>query len=591
MYNSKVSQERYSGINLYIYLADKLQGLTARHYFALLFIATFGIYYPVIFYGDFIHLDDIPAVNRLLNSPPLVLRELFFPQNIGTYYRPMVELSYRLDYAFWSDSASGYHLTNVMLHFWNVLSVYLVALLLFSRITTEKEMAAFFAALVYAINPLTSESVCWIAGRSDLIAAAFMLPSFAFYLLFKEEKRYAYILFSGLFYLMAATAKEVALVLPALVIAVEVYYYAPFRKKRVPRATYISIGYFFALTALYILFLRNGGVDTTNADVAVGSSGLTSASYFDNIRIFFATIGFYIKKLLFPWPLSFAIHRIHESLYAFVGAGSLLLFVAWNLYRPTVYKFLASWVLITISPAVAAAVLKIPWTLWAERFLYIPLVGISLSLALLPTHVKERHKAWTLALILVLLLLGGSTLQRNFIWADELKLWEDTARKADYGPVYYFHGKALLDRGREAEGREQMEKAIAKGYGYYPYVALASVSLRNKDYAEVENIYRRAFQDYPGRAELHKYLAQSYLSMTRGNESNRKKYYRKAIQEYEKYLRLEKDDIDANFRIAALYKAVGQRERAIPFLQQVVKSAPDSKRASAAARILNEMRK
>jgi len=176
--------------------SNKPLRLNTRHYLALLFIAIFGTYYYIFVQGDFIHLDDMELMTRLLNEPSFVLKDLFFPQKVVAYYRPMIELSYQLDHFLWGDVATGWHLTNVALHGANAGLVYLVSLVLIANSTEEKEKAAFWSALLYGISPLATESVCWISGRSDLILAFFMLSSFSFYLFFKRNGSYTYLLLS-----------------------------------------------------------------------------------------------------------------------------------------------------------------------------------------------------------------------------------------------------------------------------------------------------------------------------------------------------------------------------------------------------------
>lgn len=88
------------------------------------------------------------------------------------YYRPLVTLSYALDARIWHARTSGYHLTNVALH---ALASFLVLLLLMQ--IGARRPIALGGALLFACHPIHVASVAWIAGRTDLLCAVFLLAS------------------------------------------------------------------------------------------------------------------------------------------------------------------------------------------------------------------------------------------------------------------------------------------------------------------------------------------------------------------------------------------------------------------------------
>ncbi len=568
----------------------KFDQLRTWHYLSLLFIAVFGTYYYIIVHGGFIHLDDLNLITRLLNEPSFVLKDLFFPEKVLAYYRPIIELSYRLDHLVWSDSASGWHLTNVVLHAVNTCFVYLISLVMFANCTANKKEAAFSAALIYGLNPLTTEAVCWVSGRSELILAFFMLSSFCLYLLFRIKRTNTYLLLSGILYFFAALTKETALALPVLVIACELFYYQTFSDKLSDKkkTALIAAGSFLLITTVYFLFFRRAGVFTANMHVGVGASGLRAVSLFENVLVLFASLGFYVKKILFPYPLNLAIDSINLILYTILTVGFIaLVWLRWR-FLSSLYRFFGAWILIALSPAIAAAVLHIAWVPWAERYLYIPLAGFSMALGLWFALFKKRH-VFTALFIFVLLtaLFWSTTLYRTYVWADEVKLWEDTARQSDFGQVHFFYGKSLLISGREAEGIEQIKKAIDKGYSYDSYLELSKAAFNKDDYEAGEWWMKKAIQDYPQKSELHQYLAEMYLRREPGKSGGRKLLL-EAINEYVKYVTVQKDDAAALLRTAQLYRAARDRQSAVPFLKRVIEIDSASHYAKIATKYLQE---
>lgn len=548
-----------------------------RHYLSLLFIAIFGTYYQSIVNGGFINLDDMNLMNTLLNEP-FHLKDIIFP-HVKSYYRPLCELSFWLDHFFWFDSASGWHLTNVLLHAVNTGLVFAIGLVLFTGLSTGKELAAFFSALLYGINPLATEAVCWVSGRSELILGVFTLSSFLCYVIFRRDRSYAALLLSGITYLCASLTKETALVLPALLIAFELLLQKDALEGE-RKNIFIAAGYFILLTGLYIFVFRRAFFDTSNMRIAMGVSGLKPVSPIENVLVFFASLGYYVKKIFMPYPLNFAIDSIHLYLYGACGVGVVVFYVLRERSLPLLVRFFTAWFLITVAPAIAAAVLHIPWVPWAERYLYLPLAGFSLALGLWFFLFKERYRmVSSIVFVLVVLLFWVTTLHRTYVWADELKLWQDTSQQSDFGPVHYFYGKSLISRHYEPEGIHQMKKAISMGYSYFPYHDLASMALSKGRYDESEEWMKSAIRDYPQRAELHKHLAEIYLRR-RTSKAHEKYYVLKAVDEYLKYAAVEKDDASAYLRIAQLYRVLGRKNTAVGFLKRVI----EIDKASPAAR-------
>jgi tetratricopeptide (TPR) repeat protein len=93
------------------------------------------------------------------------------------YYRPLTTVSYLADFSLWGLQPFGYHLTNVLLH--AACSVMVGMLLVRLRFGW---LPAVSAGLFFAVHPIHSESVAWIAGRTDLVAFFFCGLAFLSYL-------------------------------------------------------------------------------------------------------------------------------------------------------------------------------------------------------------------------------------------------------------------------------------------------------------------------------------------------------------------------------------------------------------------------
>jgi protein O-mannosyl-transferase len=84
------------------------------------------------------------------------------------YYRPATTISYLVDFSFYGLHPYGYHLTNVLLH---AACTALVAIILLCL--EWGTLASGVAAVLFAVHPIHTENVAWIAGRTDLLAFFF----------------------------------------------------------------------------------------------------------------------------------------------------------------------------------------------------------------------------------------------------------------------------------------------------------------------------------------------------------------------------------------------------------------------------------
>ena len=154
-------------------------------------------------------------------SPKIFSRNYFHLAN-ELSYRPVVTLSYFLDYAIWRLNPSGYHLTNVILH--TITGVLLYAVL--SRLI-RKRPVALLSAILFSMHPCVTEAVNAISYREDILATLFIFLSCLCLILSGKKVYYALSLLS---YLLSLFSKETAIVMPLFILL----YWAFFMRKHHP---------------------------------------------------------------------------------------------------------------------------------------------------------------------------------------------------------------------------------------------------------------------------------------------------------------------------------------------------------------------
>lgn len=144
--------------------------------------------------ADFVW-DDVYLArdNPFIKSPLLALeafRHYLFLGSTSTYYRPVQNLSYLLDYYLWNTDAAGFHLSSVLLHVAAGLLLFRLLTVLF-RLNApgstgaenfNPRFAAFVASAVWMVHPVHSAAVDYVSGRADSLAFAFAAAGWLLYL-------------------------------------------------------------------------------------------------------------------------------------------------------------------------------------------------------------------------------------------------------------------------------------------------------------------------------------------------------------------------------------------------------------------------
>jgi len=386
------------------------------------------------------------------------------PRNVRRlgYYRPVIVLSYIVDAWFWSSVTShppgapfrpwklewnrlnpvGFHLTNVLFHALNSLLV-----LFLVRTLTRRPRVALTAGLLFAVHPIHAESVCWIAGRTDVIAATFFLAAFWAYLRWRRlrgpSRRVAYGAALALF-VVAILTKEAALVLPAILLALELVHSHP---RGLTRWKSCLAAVPFLAAALIYLVVRSQLRSGDPFDSFVDPKTLAPMSVLTLAATFLKAGAWYLGKCLCPYPM---------NLYAdvgFIAAGDVVAWAPFFLLHAALAALAVTLAIGRRAPLLAFSILAFYLSLGplssilpgtrlarfvedqefpvAERFLYLPSLFVVLALAGLlfrPRTTTVRRGAAAVALALVTLVAVGLDIRRSAVYRTGLSFFTEAGR-------------------------------------------------------------------------------------------------------------------------------------------------------------------
>jgi tetratricopeptide (TPR) repeat protein len=518
-----------------------------------LFLA-FEAYGPSM-HGQFV-LDDLYLPYTDINAPTQTMFQWVHNQ------RPLLMFSYWVNYQTGGSDPHIYHTTNVLLHYLLSAVVMLIAARLLKWVDVTGPMRtalAVFSGALFLLHPLQTESVAYVASRSEVLSVLFYYSAFA---VFVYSNRDTMSLLRALSIVVlfgaAAASKEHTLTLPALIVLTDVFWHRGGLRKNA------------ALYGLLALVCAAGGVVVWRILMASDTAGfrtegLTPVSYlFTQCRV----IWIYIRMFFLPFgqnvdpdiPIS-TNSLDHGAIFGLVALAAVTV-AAWNYRKRFPLAAFGVFVfLLLIAPTSTVVPIR---DVLAERRLYLPFLGLIL-IVLEPLRRLQFPQAVSIcsAAILACTVL---TYQRSDVWSSPMALWQDTVAKspAKMRPRFHlafaqfqagdcaaaasnFEAASRLDvpdyrllvdwanaldcAGREDEAATVFERAIA----FLPssaeaYVGLSAVLGKQKKFDKALEVLDSAEAIDPGIAQIY---------VNRGGVYEMLGNYNGAAQQYQHALKLD----------------------------------------------------
>lgn len=459
-------------------------------------------------------------------------------QGVTNYYRPLMTFVYLIGYKMYGRIPFGFHLMNLALHVGVVLLVFLVTERLF-----HDRLVSLVASGLFALHPIHTESVAWIAGITDLELSFFFLLTFLFYLRLEDPERksapswLSYITLV-VAYSLALLSKEQALVLPALAIVYE-HFYRPGRtdsRLNDKARRYLPLCMLATAYIAFRLFVLGGFAPAIWRPTMPWSQILLSA---------IALVGGYLGKLIWPAHL-IAFYVFHESRSIFdphvlAGLAGLIacagLFIwLWRVARP--FSFAMIWMAATLAPVLNPR--WMPAQVFAERYLYLPSVGfcwlIGGAVAWLWRESRSEspgralvRRAIAIGLGVVACLYALRTVERNRDWRSDEVLYRKTLEAQPDAQV--IHTNLGVDYSEHNDwSAAEREWILALGSGKPSAVTLTNLGLvrmKQKRYDEAADLFNQAIALRPAYMAPYEHFAEMYEEMGRFADAD--KHFQKAV--------------------------------------------------------------
>jgi protein O-mannosyl-transferase len=519
----------------------------------LILVSVIGLVYGNTFLNSF-HFDDIPSI---LEKP--WIRGLDrVPEFLFSFFqRPLVILSFNINYAISNFEVWSYHLFNIVFHVLATLLVYQFAqrvLEFLKEFNPRFTFFPFFAAMLFALHPLSTQSVTYISSRSSVMVTIFYLGSlilfFKGFKVWKEtgRKGWSHFFGSGVCFLLGGLSKETIVTLPVMLFLFH-FYFISREKFQTWFATYAKWIALLAIPSLtfvgYKQFIAGGLLSASSAHMKPATWFLTQT----------AVVPFeYFRKMLFPFNLNIDIDFpiLNEWLQPanWLGMVVLGLFVFFWIRistrssKPDSFEsekrcvgFGMAWILLTLMPTSSFIPLL---DVAVEHRTYLPMVGFAFMFAggfgFLQYFLGKSAisflstKLIPSCAVIVLLCFSSGVMIRNGDWINEVTLWADAKKKSpNLVRPYNNVGEAYDKLGKYDEAIIEFEGALKINPNYFFGLNnLGNIYGKQRKLPEAIDYFQRALEQKPDYSPAHYNLARAF-HLT-GKRQEAAESYRKAIK-------------------------------------------------------------
>src|SRR5919201_1853540 len=460
-------------------------GITDARRYALIAIL---VAVPFVVYSNSYHhafqLDDAytvvtnPSVRSLQTIPRYFV-------DAGTYtsireqaeYRPLLQLTYALNYRLGGYEMPWWHFTQILLHVVVTLGIFAFCRRLLQMLGDPRPDAiAFAAAIIFAIHPGASGVVNYVNARSSLLVAAFLLPALLEYMTPVESADYTRPQWrTAAWYLLALFTKVEALGVVGALWAYDLWQ----RGRETPDASFFSsvrasfdrrtlkrLAPVLVVSAVYLVIRWRVMApfplsESRHApDVGPYEYFLTQLTvWWYYVARWLAPVRLVADYLAYPVYRSWADPDVLLALAGWIAVATLIV-LAWR--RAAYVGFLAIACLALLSPTSTIAPLA---EMANEHRPYLPLGLLSLALIVpvgqwLRGTQRQTRVSLATAGVLLTVSLSAMTYQRNSVFATARQYWADVLGKAPSARAHLNYGVALMATNEMPAAMRQFQQSL-----------------------------------------------------------------------------------------------------------------------------------
>jgi tetratricopeptide (TPR) repeat protein len=461
-----------------------------------------------------------------------------------------------IDFQLFGFDSGWFHLTNVMIHLASTLLLFALM-----RRMTGRLWESAFVSFVFALHPLHVESVAWVTERKDVLSAFFWILTIWLYLDYVDRPGpRRYLLALGAFCL-GLMSKQMLVTLPFVLLLLD---YWPLKRSQTVAQLVVEKTPYLALSAAVSLVTFKvqhaaGAVTALDSIPLATRAGNAVISYVAYLGQFFWPSGL---AVFYPYPPVLPVWQI-------VGSAVILVAItALALLRP----YLAVgwfWYLGTLVPVIG--LVQVGLQARADRYTYIPMIGISIMLAWGGSELITRWPRARLPLqvagVSICLAWVAITWAQVQYWRNSVTLFDHAIASTQNNFIAHSNlGVVLAEQGKTQDALRHLFASVEENPNYGDArLSLGALLGELGRTDEAGEQFSQAIRIWPNDAQAHNNL---------GNTLAVKQKFPEAANEFRTALRLLPDFALAHFGLAGALLNLGQTDEAIAQFSEALRLDP-----------------
>ncbi|MFT5387826.1 MAG: tetratricopeptide (TPR) repeat protein [Lysobacterales bacterium] len=427
--------------------------------------------------------------------------------------RFITHVTFAINFAIGQLNPLGYHVVNVLIHIANA-SLVFTFILLFRKRMKICLSATVFSVLIFLMHPIQTSAVTYVAQRSTLLTFFFYLSTIILFWQYRQSRKSRYYILSLIATLLGCLCKPIMITVPFALILVDLCF-----SERNTRRWNLFVPYLTIVLSipLFLSFWRYQTIDistilsiTREADVLTRSQYLYTQFHviWKYIQLVFIPVG---QNLDYDFPI-YASFFNQRTVLAFTGLLGIFIYALKVFPTKRLISFCILWIFITL--ALESSVFPIRDVIFEHR-LYIPMLGFSLLLGHAPGAVINKYPRSKYLFLALLIGLATLTIQRNYVWADRIRLLEDVAMKSpNKMRVLNNLSVAYAEEGRFDKAINFMHSIIQR-FPYHPEAVnnLANTLRKMGRFEEAIEYYNQLIAADPHNGASYYFRSQCYYQL------------------------------------------------------------------------------
>lgn len=492
--------------------------------------------------------------------------------------RPLSMFSFAINYHLGQLDVTGYHIVNLIIHIISGFLVFLLIKKVLSIYFSSKETTttiiwlSLFVALIFTLHPIQTQSVTYIVQRMTSLSGLFYLLAVYLYLLgrTKHSKNgfsssvlllYIAVVVSAL---LSLISKQIAVTIPLALLLIEVCFIRNKDGKLYKKFILISLA---VMIAIFSFVALSGKLPRETDQISRSHYFITQFRVITKyVQLCFVPIN---QNLDYDVRSSVTFWHVNE-IASFLLICFLLFLSIFSYKKNKLITFGIGWFFITLS--LESTIIPISGLMYEHR-LYLALMGFSVCVVVAIYRLLLKHeKVMKMFLIIIVIVYGIATFNRNKVWKNRFTLWSDVLKKSPQkARPYYNMGNILSEAGYQKTAVNYYSKAIE----LKPDFVNALVNLGNTFKAINNNdkamyYYKKALEYDP---HYTKALNNIGLILTDQGE------YLEAKQYYLEALELNPNDAEIINNLGIVWAQLGEHEKALKYFKRALTLKPNYENA------------